>query len=248
MRRALLTIALAAWPTILGAQTIGISIPDGTKGGCATKARGYDGTNYFTAASDLHASGAFTAACWIYKASFAGGIFGETTLPAGDWSLRFSSNRLYMYGWSGGTTASANVSDTITDGTWSLAAGSYDGTVTLGASVNGAAWVEDVLAGAMDNDGGGTRIGRQANIYLASGSRTGTCFYVPSKLTAGSSSQLEAIYNGGVVDCATIQSTYGATHCYPMTGSAGANELDAIGSVDMTQINAPTSVDGPGCN
>jgi hypothetical protein len=54
----------------------------------------------------------------------------------------------------------------------------------------------------------------------------------------------------GTMTCSTLQTTYGATACWPMTGAAGANEADQIGSVTLTQVNSPGSADGPGlgCN
>jgi hypothetical protein len=58
-----------------------------------------------------------------------------------------------------------------------------------------------------------------------------------------------ALYNAGEpLSCAVLRDTYGATACWGMNEAAGANEDDEIGAIDLTQVNAPGSADGPGCN
>lgn len=235
---------------IIGNPRIGVMNPG--PNGCEALARSFNGTDQYFTGSDLHATGAFTFACWMRLDSVGtNGIAGEDDGTKRDWGLRVAGTpaRVSMLGWSGGALKTAGVGGTtVTSGVWYLAAGSYDGTNKVGASTNGSAWIEETLAGALDNDVPGLNVGRHYLAYLPG--RLSTCFYVPSKLTGGAASQLLAIYSATILDCTTLQSTYGATHCYSMDRAAGANEADHIGSTDLTQINSPGSADGPGdgCN
>jgi hypothetical protein len=64
--------------------------------------------------------------------------------------------------------------------------------------------------------------------------------------TVPSVAQLQADYQAGVPVATCAAWSVAATSCWTFTGAAGANELDQIGSVDLTQVASPGSADGPG--
>jgi hypothetical protein len=249
MRTLRLLVALLAAASAVAAQTIGISIsiPDGPKVTCGTAARVFTGTEYLSA-PDLHTSGGFTAACWVYRTASGAhqGIFAESG-ATDDWGARFlASDAVRMFGYSSGTPSYVTTG-TVTGEEWHLVAVSYDGTDTIGVSLDGAGWILKTMPGALDNTAPGFFIAKMGSAMLAG--RTATCGWWPSQLTAGSASDLSGIYGDTTLSCAAFE-TLGATHCYPMNGAAGANELDRIGDVDLAQYNGVGSADGPGpgCN
>jgi hypothetical protein len=259
MRR-LLTLALALTASVSWAQiqrttiertTISAASTSDDGPTCATSSRTFNGTDqYFTATSDVGATSAFTAACWFYveNTTATKTLVAEDDSSGGkrDWNL-LTTTKLQVTAFTGGSVKTAIVAaPLLTTYAWHLGAFAYNGVSTIRVSLDGAAYTSTDMGGALDNDGPGLSVAAAHNGSLPFGGRIGACASWGSELTAGAASTLLAIYSGTVTSCSDLETTYSAAHCWPMDGDAGANEEDAVGTVDLTQVNSPGSADGPG--
>jgi hypothetical protein len=229
---------------------------------CATSSRTFDGsTQYFSNANGSHAAleagvGQDVAfELWFYLTSatglqtlvYQGGV--GASVP-GVWAYQ-NNGRLYVQSADGAATYVSNSAvGAVSAGSWHklFIICDRDGDEQLYLDDGGA--LDASPAACPDLTFGNTSaftVGSYLTNYYINGRMAGGFPWWVGADLSGLVASSATRYNGGVpLPCSTLETTYGATACWPMDGAAGANEADQIGSVTLTQVNSPGSADGPG--